>query len=78
MDFEKQFKNLTNLGKMLDELNILQNQAFDRLDPETYKHVKQYHIDINEVMRKFKEGDHSALSEYMKKYNKVNADNIKK
>tara|TARA_R110002050_G_scaffold165385_3_gene295823 strand:- start:1765 stop:1977 length:213 start_codon:yes stop_codon:yes gene_type:complete len=70
MGFENINKNMDNLSKQLDELKDLQNQAFSQLDKESYDQVKEYHIDINDMMRKFKAGDYKAIDNYLKKYNK--------
>lgn len=70
MSFENHYKNIENLSKQLDELQSLQNKAFAQLDEFSYEKVKEYHIDINDMMRKFKAGDQKAVDEYLKKYNK--------
>tara|TARA_R110001632_G_scaffold76073_1_gene172722 strand:- start:20576 stop:20812 length:237 start_codon:yes stop_codon:yes gene_type:complete len=78
MDFKKHFNNIDNLNKQLDELLILQNQAFSKLDKESYAEVKKYHEDINDMMRKFKAGDFKAIDNYLQKYTDINAHNSRK
>ena len=68
MNFKDINKNIKNLSDQLDQLKLLQNKAFAQLDPESYDKVKEYHIDINDMMRKFKAGDQKAVEEYLKKY----------
>ncbi len=62
--------NTDNLSKQLEELQRLQNIAFSKLPAEAYKQVKEMHVDVNDMMRKFKKGDLKAVEEYLKKYNK--------
>tara|TARA_R110001632_G_scaffold88440_1_gene191384 strand:+ start:1175 stop:1411 length:237 start_codon:yes stop_codon:yes gene_type:complete len=78
MDLDNHYKNLESLSKQLEELQRLQNQAFASLDAKTYEAVKEQHIDLNDIMRKFREGDYKAIDNYLLKYNKTDAGNSKK
>lgn len=75
MDFDAIYKNFSD---QLEQLKIVQNKAFSNLDPKTYEKVQKYHIDINQVINKFKEGDSKAIDEFLKKYSKIDASNSKK
>ena len=69
--WEKQLNNIDNLSKQLDQIISLQNVAFSKLTPEQYEHVKEYHADANDMMRKFRKGDTRGLDKYMDKYSKL-------
>ena len=70
MDFNNINKNIKNLSEQLDELQSLQNKAFSQLNEKQYEKVKEYHVDINDMMRKFKSGDFNAIDDYLQKYKK--------
>lgn len=70
--------NIESLGKQLEELQRLQNIAFSQLPAESYKHVKEIHVDVNEMLRKFKAGDNKAIDNYLQKYSKIDASNTSK
>ena len=53
MDFSNQFKNIENLNKQLENIVKLQNDAYSKLDEETYAKVKQHQIDANKMLREF-------------------------
>lgn len=78
MDFENQFSNLKNLGKQLEELVKLQNQAHSNLDKETHEKVKQYQIDSNIMLREFKKGNYNSIDDLIKKYTTGDARNSRK
>ena len=78
MDFSGHFKNIENLSKQLDNLVKLQNDAYAKLDQETYEKVKQYQIDTNQMLREFKKGNFHVIDEMLKKYSTQDARNNRK
>lgn len=78
MDFKKKENEIKSLLEHLDEITKLQNKAFGNLNKEIYDNVKEQHIDMNDMVRKFKQGDFSAIDKYLKKYTTTNASNNKK
>tara|TARA_B100001093_G_C26229079_1_gene759450 strand:+ start:97 stop:312 length:216 start_codon:yes stop_codon:yes gene_type:complete len=71
MDYKESLKNLENLQKTVDKVMENTNKAFASLDPETYAKVKEYHIDANDCLKKFKNGDNAALDKLIEKYKKA-------
>lgn len=70
MDFEKQFENITKLGKQLEQVHKMNNEAYAKLDAKSYEKVKQHQIDANTMMREFKKGNYNAIDDLIKKYTK--------
>ena len=70
LDFNKINENIANLSKQLEELNGLTNQAYSNLSGEQYEKVKQHQIDVNKMLKAFKDGDTNALDGLIKKYSK--------
>ncbi len=70
MDFKKQFENINNLGKQVEELNRMNNKAYSSLSPEAYEKVKQHQIDANTMLREFKKGNFNAVEDLITKYTK--------
>jgi len=78
MDFNKQFKNIENLSKQLDNIVEIQNQAYANLDEKTYEKVKQYQIDANKMLKEFRRGNFNAIEDLVQKYTTGNANNSRK
>lgn len=68
MDFNKIEENIANLSKQLEELNDITNKAYSSLTGEQYAKVKQHQIDVNKMLKAFKEGDMNALQNLIDKY----------
>jgi len=68
MDFNKIEENIANLSKQLEELNDITNKAYSSLTSEQYTKVKQHQIDVNKMLKAFKEGDMNALQKLIDKY----------
>lgn len=68
MDFNKIEENIANLSKQLEELNDITNKAYSSLTSEQYAKVKQHQIDVNKMLKAFKEGDMNALQKLIDKY----------
>jgi hypothetical protein len=68
MDFKKEFDNLENLNKQMEGFNKMINQAYSKLDPESYEKVKQHHIDTNAMIREFRKGNTNAVDNLINKY----------
>lgn len=78
MDFKKEFENIENLSKQLDNIVDIQNKTYANLDKKTYEKVKQHQIDSNKMLSEFRKGNFNVIEDLVKKYTTGNAGNNRK
>ena len=67
-NFKEQYENIKNLTKQVEEMTRLQNEAYSNLPPDVYEKVKEQHLDMNSLIREFKNGNTQALNKLVDKY----------
>ena len=56
------------MDKHLKRLIKLQDEAYAKLSPEQYEHVKTYHLDAHEMIRGMKKGDFNGIQDLLNKF----------